>query len=142
MLIVLLKLLYFDKIYLYAKNLEQGKYQTLKKALDNRKVGYKIIETSNDEITPLDELAPDNQKIVIFDDFVCEKNQSLLINHFIRGRHKKCSVIYLSQSYLKSPKGIRLNCSHFVIYEFPSQNEVSLLCRDQNVTKKTIPVRY
>ena len=47
------------------------------------------METSHDEITPLDELAPDNQKIVIFDDFVCEKNQSPLIDHFIRGHHKK-----------------------------------------------------
>ena len=41
----------------------------------------------------------DNQKLVIFGDFVCEKNQKPLIEYFIRGRHKNCSVIYLSQSF-------------------------------------------
>ena len=48
---------------------------------------------------PLDQLDNDNQKIVIFDDFVCEKNQKPIVDYFIGGRHKNCSVIYLSQSY-------------------------------------------
>ncbi|CAH3179240.1 unnamed protein product [Porites evermanni] len=38
----------------------------------------------------------DNQKLVIFDDYVCDKNQSQLIDYFIQGRHKNCSVVYLS----------------------------------------------
>lgn len=41
----------------------------------------------------------DNQKVVIFDDYVCEKNQRQLIDYFIQGRHKNCSVIYLSKSF-------------------------------------------
>jgi len=31
-------------------------------------------------------------KLAIFDDFVCEKNQAPLIDYFIGGRHKNCSV--------------------------------------------------
>ena len=81
-------------------------------------------------------LTDDNQKIVIFDDFVCERNQQPLIDYFIQGRHKNCSVIYLSQSYYKTPKNIRLNCSHFCVYEFPSNNEVSMICRENNVGKE------
>ena len=42
-------LLYFDKIYLYAKNLEQSKYQNLLNKFNpiSDEVGYDIIEASN-----------------------------------------------------------------------------------------------
>ena len=92
-----------------------------------------VIEASNDQIIPVSDLTDDNQKLVIFDDFVCEKNQKPLVDYFIRGRHKNCSVISLSQSYYKTPKDIRLNCSHFCIYDFPSNNERSLICRENNI---------
>ena len=38
--------------------------------------------------------------------FVKKKNQEELINYFIQGRHKNCSVIYLSQSFYKTPRNI------------------------------------
>ena len=127
--------LYYDKIYLFSKNLEQPKYRELLKTFEpiSEEAGYQVIETSNDEIPSLDELNDDNQKIVVFDDFVCEKNQKPLIEYFIRSRHKNCSVIYLSQSYYLTPKDIRLNCSHFCIFDSPSANETSRMCREVNV---------
>ena len=131
-------LLYFDKIYLYAKNLEQSKYRNLMKEFEpwSEEAGYDIIEASNDKIIPVKNLNGDNQKIAIFDDFVCDKNQKPIENYFIQGRHKNCCAIYLSQSYYKTPKDIRLNCSHFVIYDFPSANEKSLICRENNVSEQ------
>lgn len=67
----------------------------------SRQVGYDILNvTGNDKIIPVNEMDyDDNQKLVIFDDYVCEKNQRQLIDYFIQGRHKNCSVIYLSQSF-------------------------------------------
>ena len=100
-------------------------------------VGYDVIEARNDEIIPVEDLESDSQKIVIFDDYVCDKNQKLLVDYFIRGRHKNCSVIYLSQSYYKMPKDIRLNCSHFSIYDFPSANEKSLICCENSIPKES-----
>ena len=131
-------LLYFDKIYLYAKNLEQSKYRNLMKEFEpwSEEAGYDIIEASNDKIIPVKNLNGDNQKIAIFDDFVCDKNQKPIENYFMQGRHKNCCAIYLSQSYYKTPKDIRLNCSHFVIYDFPSTNEKSLICRENNVSEQ------
>ena len=135
---MILKLLYFDKLYLYAKNLEQSKYQNMQETFKpiSEEVGYDIIEASNDKIIPVNQLEGDNQKLVIFDDYICEKNQAPLIDYFIRGRHKNCSVIYLSQSYYKTPKDIRLNCSHFCIYDFPSNNERSMICRENGISKE------
>ena len=73
---------------------------------------------------------------MIFDDFVCEKKHKPLIDYFMRRRHKNCSVIYFSESYYKTPNDIRLNCSHFCIYDFPSNNEKSLLCHENNISKE------
>ena len=78
---------------------------------------YICIQKSNEEIIPISEMEDRNQKVVIFDDYVCEKNQNDIINHFIEGRHKNCCVIYLSQSYYKTPKDIRINCSHYIIFK-------------------------
>ena len=131
-------LLYYDQIHLYAKNLEQLKYKDMIKKLTDisDSVGYDVILYSNDLIVPVESLKDDeSQKIVIFDDFICDKNQKPLIDYFIRGRHKNCSVIYLSQSFYKTPKDIRLNCSHFCVYDFPSNNEQSLISRELGVDK-------
>ena len=131
-------LLYYDRIHLYAKNLEQQKYKDMLQTLTDisNSVGYNVLVCSNDDIIPVEELKDDDaQKIVIFDDFICEKNQKPLIDYFIRGRHKNCSVIYLSQSFYKIPKDIRLNCSHFCVYDFPSSNERSLISRELGVEK-------
>ena len=69
-------MLYYDKIFLYAKNLQQEKYQNLMEVMDelSGKAGYDIMEVSNDKIIPINDLGyEDNQKLVIFDDYVCEK---------------------------------------------------------------------
>ena len=94
-------LLYYDEIYLFARNLEQDKYQNLIKEMSDLKIklgsNYDILHVSNDEVIPITEMDyEDNQKIVIFDDYVCDKNQRQLIDYFIQGRQKNCSVIYLS----------------------------------------------
>ena len=74
-----------------------------------------IFHSPNEEMIPISEMEDRNQKVVIFDDYVCEKNQNNIINYFIQGRHKNCCVIYLSQSYYKTPKDIRIKCSHYII---------------------------
>ena len=131
-------LVFYDQIHLYAKNLEQEKYQNMIKKFDkiSQSVGYDVLIYSDNEIVPVENMESEAQKIIIFDDFVCEKNQKPLIDYFIRGRHKNCSVIYLSQSFYGTPKDIRLNCSHFCIYEFPSCNERNLISRELGVNKE------
>ena len=134
-------LLYFDDIYLYAKNLDQEKYQNLMNKMNemSRTVGYDIMTVSNDKIIPIGDIDyEDNQKLVIFDDYVCEKNQRQIVDYFIQGRHKNCSVIYLSQSFHKTPRDIRLNCSHYCIYEFPSSRERNMISSELGVDKEKL----
>ena len=133
---MLLSLLCYDEIYLYAKNLDQEKYQILINEMNkmSKELDYDIMTISNDKIIPIKDLDyEDNQKLVVFDDYVCEKNQRQIVDYFIQGRHKNCSVIYLSQSFYKTPRDIRLNCSHYCIYEFPSSRERNMISSELGV---------
>lgn len=133
------KLLYFDKIYLYAKNLQQCKYISLLgrfKAI-SEKVGYDIIAATNGDITPLQDIPDENQKLAIFDDYLNtgSANDREIRNYFTGSRNKNCSCIYLSQSFYGTDKTIRLNCSHYCIFEFPSKREQNMICQELNVEK-------
>ena len=116
----------------------------------SRETGYDVMKVSNDAIIPIKDAGyEDNQKLVIFDDYVCEKNQREIVDYFIQGRHKNCSVIYLSQSFYKTPKVIRLNCSHYCIYEFPSSRERNMISSElgdkekfKKATKKPFSFLY
>ena len=68
-----------------------------------------------------------------------KKNQRQIVDYFIQGRHKNCSVIYLSQSFYKTPRDtrdIRLNCSHYSIFEFPSSRERNMISSELGVNKE------
>ena len=92
----------------------------------SKQVGYDVILCSNDKLIPVDNLMDDeSQKIVICGDFICQKNQKPLVDYF-----------YLSQSFYKTPKYIRLNCSHYYIYDFGSNNEKNLISRELGVDKE------
>ena len=134
------RLLYFDKIFLYAKNLQQNKYQHLLNTFNSisKETGYPVIVASNENIIPLDEISDDGQKIVIFDDYLNtgSKNDSEIRNYFTNSRNKNCSCIYISQSFYNTDKTIRLNSTHHCIFEFPSNNEQSMICRELGINKK------
>ena len=133
------RLLFFDKIYLYARNLQQSKYKHLLERFQpiSKEAGYDVIEASNNDIIPLTDLSDEGQKLVIFDDYLNtgKKNGERIRDYFTNSRNKNCSCIYLSQSYYGTDKTIRLNCSHFCVFEFPSRNEQSMICRELNINK-------
>ena len=109
------------------KKPSQNKYQALLQDFASNLdpvAGYEDIEAPGDEIIPLEELPVDNQKIVVFDDLVCESNQNSIINYFINGRHRNYSIIYLTQTFYKVSQNIRDNCSHFCVFSFlPRENK-------------------
>ena len=118
-------------------------YQKIKKIAKVNKIQIdEIFHSSNEEIKPISEMEDRNQKVVIFDDYVCEKNQEDIINIFIQGRQKNCCAIYLSQSYYKTPKDIRLNCSHYIIFESPSKQENEPICNEQGLDKEAYKMSF
>ena len=102
----------------------------------SKQVGYDIIEASN-KIIPLSEMPDENQKLIIFDDYLNTgtKNDQEIRNYYTNSRNKNCSCIYLSQSFYNTEKTVRVNSSNFCIFEFPSKNEQSMICRELNINK-------
>ena len=69
-----------------------------------------------------------NRKVLIhFDDMIADminnkKLDSIVTELFIRGR--KLSIVFISQSYFKVPKDVRLNSTHFFIMKIPNKREL------------------
>ena len=53
-----------------------------------------------------------------------EKLNSIVTKLFIRGRELNISLVFITQSYFKVPKVVRLNTSHFVIAKIPNKREL------------------
>lgn len=141
--------LYYNKIYIYAKDLTESKYQELQDFFDEVNETMKdetgddfqvaIFSSSKDEIVNVDDLDKEYQNLIIFDDFVTESDQHLIIDLFIRSRKKNCSLIYLTQSYFSTPKDIRLQCNYFILYNISNERELTEIQRDHclDVDKET-----
>ena len=128
-----------DKIYLYAKDPYEAKYQYL----INKREGVGIdhfndpkafIEYSNDMhdvYKNIDEYNPDkeNKILIVFDDMIADmihnkKLNSIVTELFIRGRKLNISLVFITQSYFKVPSDVRLNTTHFFISKIPNKREL------------------
>ena len=43
---------------------------------------------------------------------------------FIRGRKLNMSIVFITQSYFKVPKGVRLNSTHYFIMKIPNKRKL------------------
>jgi len=82
--------------------------------------------------------------LVIFDDWVnaSAKEHRAVQELFIRGRkiQNGVSCVYLSQSYYKIPKIIRLQCQYIFILKVPAKKDIKLILAEYtlNITIERI----
>ena len=67
--------------------------------------------------------------LIVFDDMIADmitnkKLNSIVTELFIRGRKYNISVAFITQSYFKVPKDVRLNCTHYFILKIPNKREL------------------
>ena len=65
----------------------------------------------------------------MFDDVIAdmETNQKLcpiVTELFLRGRKLNILLVFISQSYFKVPKTVRLNATHYFIMKIPKKREL------------------
>ena len=127
-----------DKIYLYAKNPYEKKYQYLinkreEVGLDHFNNAKTFIEYSNDmrdvykNIEDYN-LGRERKILIVFDDMIADminnkKLNPIVTELFIRGRKLNISLVFITQSYFKVPKDIRLNSTHFFIMKILNKRE-------------------
>ena len=61
---------------------------------------------------------------VIADMIHNKRLDSIVTELFIRGRKLNISLVFITQSYFKVPKDVRLNTSHFFIAKIPNKREL------------------
>ena len=136
-----------DKIYLYAKDLEEPKYKLL---IDKRgKAGINFnndpnafIEYSNsmDDIYQILKIIIKKEKekvLITFDDMIShvmsdKKAQQILKDLFIRCRKLNISLCFLTQSYFSVPKSVRLNCIHYILFKLNNRRELQNIAIDHS----------
>ena len=115
-----------DKIYLHAKDPYEAKYQFLINKRESTGLKHfndpkAFIEYSNDMhdvYKNIDDYNPDkeNKILIVFDDMIADminnkKLNSIVTELFIRGRKLNISLVFITESYFKVPKDVRLNTS-------------------------------
>ena len=71
----------------------------------------------------------ENKILIFFDDMITDmidnkKPNSIVTELFIKGRKLNISVVFITQSYFKVPKGVRLNTTDFFIMKIPNKREL------------------
>ena len=71
----------------------------------------------------------ENKILIVFHDMIADminnkKLNSIVTELFIRGRKPNISLVFITQSYFKVPKDVRLNTTHFFIMKIPNKREL------------------
>ena len=82
---------------------------------------YKNIEDYN--------LGRERKILIVFDDMIADminnkKLNPIVTELFIGGRKLNISIVFITQSYFKVPKDVRLNSTHFFIMKILNKREL------------------
>ena len=128
-----------DKMYLYAKDPDEAKYQLLintreevgLKHYDDPKVFIKYSNDMNDVYKNINDHNTDKDRriLIVFDDMIADminnnKLNSIVTELFISGRKLNISFVFITQSNFKVPKEVRLNTMYFFIMKIPNKSQL------------------
>ena len=148
-----------DKIYLYAKDPHEAKYQYLINKRESVGINHfndpkAFIEYSNDMhdvYKNIDDYNPDkeNKILIVFDDMIADminnkKLNSIVTELFIRDRKLNISLVFITESYFKVPKDVRLNTTHFLISKIPNKRELQQIAinHSSDISTSVISIEY
>ena len=121
-----------DKIYLYTKDLYEAKYQflinkretTWLKHFNDPKAFIEYLSDMQNVYKNIDKYKTDKEQkiLIVFDDMIAEiindkKLNSIATKLFIRGTKLNISLVFITQSYFKLSKDLRLNSTNFFYCE-------------------------
>ena len=136
-----------DKIYFYAKDLSEPKYEFLinkreQAEIKNLNDPHAFIEYSNDMDDVLDDINNYNKNrnkkvLIVFDNMIADimsskKFKAIIKELFIRCRKLNISVVFITQSYFKTPKDARLNSTHYIIMKIQSRKELQNIAQENS----------
>ena len=136
-----------DKIYLYAKDTDEEKYQYLinkREQAGIKKLNdpHAFIEYSNDMNDVLENINNynknrDKKVLIIFDDMIpdimrSEKFKVIVKELFIRCRKLNISIVFITQFYFRTPKDARLNSTHYILMKIGNKKELESIAEENS----------
>ena len=136
-----------DKIYLYAKDIHEPKYEYLINKRDQARIKnlndpQALIEYSNDMNDALDDINNynknrDKKVLIVFDDMIADieynKNFKRIINElFYRVRKINISIVFITQSYFKALKDAKLNRTHYILTKIGNKKELKRIAEEKS----------
>ena len=127
-----------DKIYLYAKDIHEPKYEYLinkREQAGIKKLNdpHAFIDYSDDMDDVLDDINNynknrDKKVLIVFDDMTADieynKNFKRIIKElFYRARKLNVSIVFITQSYFRVLKDTRLNSTHHILMKIGNKKE-------------------
>ena len=69
-------------------------------------------------------------KLIVFDDMIADmesnkKLRPIVTELFLRGRKLNISLVFISPSYFKAPKNIRINATHYFIMRISTKENLN-----------------
>ena len=128
-----------DKIYLYAKDIHETKYEYLinkreQAGIKNLNDVHAFIEHSDDMNNVLDDINNynknrDKKVLIVFDDMIADieynKNFKRIIKElFYRACKINIAVVFITQSYFRALKDARLNSTHYIIMKINNKKRI------------------
>ena len=135
-----------DKIYLYPKDTDE-KYQYLinkreQAGIKNLNDPHAFIEYSNDMNDVLEDINNynknrDKEVLIIFDDMIVDIMRSeqfkvIVKEIFIRCRKLNISIVFITQSYFRTPEDARLNSTHYILMKIGNKKELKSIAEENS----------
>ena len=136
-----------DKIYMYAKDLSEPKYQFLIEKRENAGIKnyndptafIKYSNTMDDVYTNIDDYNPKRMRkiLIVFDDMIVDvmtnkKFQAIIKDLFTRCRKLNISLVFITQNYFSVPKEARLNSTHYQIMKINNRKDLQQIAIDHS----------
>ena len=136
-----------DKIYLYAKDTDEEKFQYLinkrgQVGIKNLNDPHAFIEYSSDMNDVLGDINNynknrDKKVLIIFDDMIAdimrsEKFKAIVKELFLRCRKLNISIVFITQSSFRTPKDVTLNSTHYIIMKIGNKKELKIIAEENS----------
>ena len=75
--------------------------------------------------------------LIVFDDMIADiisdkKFKALVKELFIRSRKLNISIVFITQSYFRTPKDARLNSTHYLLMKIQNKKELKNIAQDNS----------
>ena len=136
-----------DKIYLYAKDLAEPKYEYLInkrepagiKNLDDPHAFIEYSDNMNDVLNDINNNNKNRDKkvLIVFDDMIADieynkKFKRIIKELFYRARKINVSIVFNTQSYFRALKDARLISTHYILMKIGNKKELKRMAEEKS----------